>query len=457
LDVQEVIPELRDFARLDVEVLMNKDSSEMDGKDWVTLARALHERREEYSAFVVAHGTDTMAYAASALSLMLVGFGKPIVLTGSQLPLSFARSDARQNLIDALTCCCASRSCGGTVDFAEVAICFGGKLLRGNRASKTSATVYAAFSSPSYPALARLGVGVDWNHARLLRPAPEYAPQFELNSNVIRVPVIPGLDIEKAYGDLYGRGVRGIILEAFGVGNFPQSLVPWLTSQASRGLQIYLSTQCQSGVSRRGQIWPGHDQRVRRGQNDAPHRESRARAPRIVLWRSRRRRFLRHQVTARASFHALSKPKSSPFNFSHRAPNRPTAPASGPRSKSRTAAGLANGDFGWMTLVGIRSRRVHDARAHRSPFRRAHARVNVIPRRRDVAQVHQPQRRAHERRCRAVHEHQRRQGSPRRDEDEFRPERDDQDARRRCWRCVCDRFVDTSRFRASRRRVRDAR
>ena len=250
LDVQEVIPELRDFARLDVEVLMNKDSSEMDGKDWVTLARALHERREEYSAFVVAHGTDTMAYAASALSLMLVGFGKPIVLTGSQLPLSFARSDARQNLIDALTCCCASRSCGGTVDFAEVAICFGGKLLRGNRASKTSATVYAAFSSPSYPALARLGVGVDWNHARLLRPAPEYAPQFELNSNVIRVLVIPGLDIEKAYGDLYGRGVRGIILEAFGVGNFPQSLVPWLNSQASRGLQIYLSTQCQSGELR---------------------------------------------------------------------------------------------------------------------------------------------------------------------------------------------------------------
>lgn len=250
LDVQEVIPELRDFARLDVEVLMNKDSSEMDGKDWVTLARALHERREEYSAFVVAHGTDTMAYCASALSMMLVGFGKPIVLTGSQLPLSFARSDARQNLIDALTCCCASKSCGGEVDFHEVGICFGGKLLRGNRASKTSATVYAAFSSPSYPALARLGVGVDWNRARLLPPAREYTPQFELNSNVIRVPVIPGLDIEKAYGDLYGRGVRGIILEAFGVGNFPQSLVPWLTNQAARGLQIYLSTQCQSGELR---------------------------------------------------------------------------------------------------------------------------------------------------------------------------------------------------------------
>jgi len=250
LDVHAVIPELSDFARLDVEVLMNKDSSEMDGADWVKLARALHERRDEYSAFVVAHGTDTMAYAASALSLMLVGFGKPIVLTGSQLPLSFARSDARQNLIDALTCCCASRSCGGTVDFAEVAICFGGKLIRGNRASKTSATVYAAFSSPSYPTLARLGVGVDWNHARLLRPTTEYAPRFELNANVIRVPVIPGMDLDKAYGDLYGRGVRGIILEAFGVGNFPQSLVPWLTSQAARGLQVYLSTQCQSGELR---------------------------------------------------------------------------------------------------------------------------------------------------------------------------------------------------------------
>lgn len=253
LDVLEVIPELHDFADIDVTVLMNKDSSEMNHEDWAALARALHASREAYDAFIVVHGTDTMAFTASALSLMLgVGFGKPIVLTGSQLPLAMARSDARQNLIDSLTCCVASKSCGGTVNFAEVAICFGGTLLRGNRTQKTSATLYAAFHSPSYPALARLGVGVDWNHARLLSAPPKtkYAPKFTLDANVMRVPIIPGLEHERAYGDLHARGVRGIILEAFGVGNFPSGIIPWLAEQKSKGLSIYLSTQCHTGQLR---------------------------------------------------------------------------------------------------------------------------------------------------------------------------------------------------------------
>lgn len=250
LDISVVVPELRDFAEIEVEVLMNKDSSEMRGEDWATLARALDARREDFDAFIVAHGTDTMAYTASALSLMLVGFNKPIVLTGSQLPLGFARSDARQNLIDALTCCVASKTCGGAVDFYEVAICFSGKLLRGNRAQKTSATVYAAFSSPSYPALARLGVGVDWNHARLLPKAEKYTPRFEFDSRVIRIPIIPGIDMSAAYGDVHARGIRGIVLEAFGVGNFPATLMPWLTDQTSKGVRLLLTTQCSSGILR---------------------------------------------------------------------------------------------------------------------------------------------------------------------------------------------------------------
>ncbi|OUS46332.1 L-asparaginase I [Ostreococcus tauri] len=250
LDVLDVVPELTSLADIEVVVLMNKDSSEMDARDWKALGLALHEKRESYGGFIIAHGTDTMAYTASALSLMLEGFGKPIVLTGSQLPLAYPRSDARQNLLDALTCIVGSKSCGGVVDFYEVAICFNGKLLRGNRAQKTSATVYAAFSSPSYPALARLGVGVDWNHARLLPRQEQYTPRFDVNPNVIRVPVIPGLDIAAAYGDVYERGVRGIVLEAFGVGNFPSSLIPWLTEQTAKGLRVHLSTQCQSGELR---------------------------------------------------------------------------------------------------------------------------------------------------------------------------------------------------------------
>jgi len=248
LDVAKVIPEMRLFADVECEVLFNKDSTEMTPGDWVVIARRLHERREEYDAFVVAHGTDTMAYTASALSLMLEGFGKPIVLTGSQLPLAMARSDARQNIIDSLTCCVASTSCGGDVDFREVAVCFGGKLLRGNRVRKQSATIYAAFESPGFAPLAKLGVGVEWNFANLLKTShTAYAPKFTLNTNVIRVPIVPGSDAAKAYGDLYGRGVRGIILEAFGVGNFPATWLSFLTEQSKKGLRIYLSTQCESG------------------------------------------------------------------------------------------------------------------------------------------------------------------------------------------------------------------
>jgi L-asparaginase len=249
LDVLKCIPELAAFARVRCEVLFNKDSTEMTPDDWIMIARRLHARRESYDAFIIAHGTDTMAYTASALSLMLgAGFGKPVVLTGSQLPLAMARSDARQNVIDALTCCVASVTCGGAIDFREVAVCFGGKLLRGNRVRKQSATIYAAFESPGFAPLAKLGVGVEWNERNLLKTeGVEYEPKFTMNTNVIRVPIVPGVNARQAYGDLYGRGVRGIILEAFGVGNFPAAWLEFLTEQAERGLRIYLSTQCESG------------------------------------------------------------------------------------------------------------------------------------------------------------------------------------------------------------------
>ena len=249
LDVLKVIPELASFARVRCEVMFNKDSTEMTPDDWIAIARRLDARRDRFDAFVIAHGTDTMAYTASALSLMLGrGFGKPVVLTGSQLPLAMARSDARQNVIDALTCCVASVTCGGTIDFREVAVCFGGKLLRGNRVRKQSATIYAAFESPGFAPLAKLGVGVEWNERNLLKTeGAEYRPKFTMCTNVIRVPIVPGVNAREAYGDLYGRGVRGIILEAFGVGNFPAAWLAFLTEQAERGLRIYLSTQCESG------------------------------------------------------------------------------------------------------------------------------------------------------------------------------------------------------------------
>jgi L-asparaginase len=249
-DILSAVPELSAFAKLRVRVLFNKDSCQIVPSDWVFIAKALHEAREEYDAFVLVHGTDTLAYTASALSLLLANFGKPIIVTGSQLPLAMPRSDARQNLIDSVSCATAG-FVPPFISVNEVAVCFGGKLMRGNRVRKVSATIYSAFSSPSYPDLAHLGVGIDFNPQLLLNVKDkEYRPRFEINPNVIRISIIPGCDPNKAYGDLYERGVRGIVLEAFGVGNMPNDefWIPWLRIQRKKGLAVYLSSQCERGT-----------------------------------------------------------------------------------------------------------------------------------------------------------------------------------------------------------------
>lgn len=252
-DLLTKVPELRAFANLSVRVHCNKDSCRIGPTDWLRLARTLHAARPHFDAFVVVHGTDTMAYTASALSLLLAGFRKPIILTGSQLPLAMPRSDARQNLIDSLTCATASFS-PPHVHCGEVCICFGGLLLRGNRARKTNSSAYSAFSTPGYPPLATLGVDVDWNVSAMLSDQQRgvYRPRFKLNPNVMRIPIVPGCDPRQAYGDVYGRGVRGVVLEAFGVGNMPDlaqhGWIPWLRQQRKRGLQVYLASQCGAGA-----------------------------------------------------------------------------------------------------------------------------------------------------------------------------------------------------------------
>lgn len=254
LDIVTVIPELRTFANLEVKVLMNKDSCQVGPNDWIKIAKELNRQRENFDAFVVVHGTDTLAYTASALSLMLAGFRKPIILTGSQLPLGMPRSDARQNLIDAVTCATAGFS-PPHVQLEEVAVCFGGSLLRGNRTRKTSATIYSAFSSPQYPPLAKLGVGIEWKREAMLQNSGSslstYRPRLKLNPNVLRIPIVPGCDPRKAYGNLYERGVRGIVLEAFGVGNMPYTKatgwITWLRAQRKQGMAVYLTSQCESG------------------------------------------------------------------------------------------------------------------------------------------------------------------------------------------------------------------
>lgn len=243
-DILEHVPELRTLANLDVTVAMNIDSARVGPVQWVKIAKVLHKNRTSYDAFVIIHGTDTLCYTAAALSLMLAGFGRPVVLTGSQLPMLMPRSDARQNLIDAVSC-----ATDGVLE--EFAICFGGTLLRGNRALKASSTSYRAFASPTHPPLASLGVDIEWDRSALWKDPGVYRPRFNLEPSVIRIPVVPGVNPNMSYGDLFGRGIRGAVIESFGVGNMPDTKsagwMDWLRKQRKAGLEVYLASQCTTG------------------------------------------------------------------------------------------------------------------------------------------------------------------------------------------------------------------
>lgn len=243
-NILDNFPELASLASLEVVVPLNLDSSRLGPTQWIKLAKLLDRNRDRYDAFVIIHGTDTMSYTASALSLMLAGFRKPVVFTGSQIPIAMPRSDARQNLVDAVTVACSDQ-------LQEFALCFGGTLLRANRALKTRSSAYGAFSSPSYPPLATLGVDIDWNRSALWKDPGVYRPRIKLERNVVRVPVVPGVTPQVAYGDLVSRGVRGAVIEAFGVGNMPDQKsagwMDWFKDQREKGLELYLASQCLTG------------------------------------------------------------------------------------------------------------------------------------------------------------------------------------------------------------------
>ncbi|CAN8075357.1 unnamed protein product [Agarophyton chilense] len=243
-DLQEAFPELNEIASLNVSTPMNLDSTRMGPDHWIKIAKLLDKHRDNYDGFVIIHGTDTMSYTGAALSLMLAGFRKPVVLTGSQRPMLMPRSDARQNLIDAVTVACRPK-------LQEFAVCFGGLLLRANRTMKYSSSAYRAFTSPTHPPLAVLGVDIEWNQFALWKDPGVYRPRIKLDPNVIRIPVVPGANPKVSYGDLYSRGVRGAVIESFGVGNVPDhrgaGWMGWLRSQQKLGLKIYLSTQCATG------------------------------------------------------------------------------------------------------------------------------------------------------------------------------------------------------------------
>lgn len=238
-------PDFPDWELLEMSPLL--DSSNMTVKEWNNIAEVIHKNYGEYCGFVVLHGTDTMAYTASALSFILSGLEKPVILTGSQIPLSELRSDGRDNLITSVLI-----AADGVV--SEVCLYFSGKLLRGNRAMKMSADGFVAFDSPNYPHLADVGISIKYNISALLtRPAagngkPTFLPFSEVPIGVLKV--FPGIQFG-LFEEIMTEKLSGIVLETFGAGNIPgngNALLPIIRKAFASGSVITVCSQCPAGT-----------------------------------------------------------------------------------------------------------------------------------------------------------------------------------------------------------------
>jgi len=226
------------------------DSSDMSPRLWTKLVIIIDKSYAEYDGFVILHGTDTMAYTASALSFMLQNLTKPVVLTGSQLPIGQLRTDGKENLITSIEIAAARHQDGRAV-VPEVCVYFSGHLMRGNRTTKQSADEFNAFESFNYPHLADAGVQINYHEEYIHVPdfKRTMTPQFKLDSNVVIFSLFPGVSEDIIRHITTMPSLRSIVMRTFGSGNAPQS--PWLISAlreaTRRGKVVVNVSQCMQG------------------------------------------------------------------------------------------------------------------------------------------------------------------------------------------------------------------
>ena len=226
------------------------DSSDIGPDSWRRMAEMVYDHYEEYDGFVILHGTDTMSYSASALSFMLENLGKPVVFTGSQLPVGVLRSDARENLLTAIEIAAEQDEEGNAV-VPEVAIYFEDRLFRANRTTKRNAEHFSAFNSYNYPALAKAGVHITYQ-PHLIHYSDPNLPltlHSEFDTHVAVLKLFPGIQPEVVRSVLRTPGLRGVALETFGAGNAPSAewLYDELKAAVDRGILIVNKTQCNTG------------------------------------------------------------------------------------------------------------------------------------------------------------------------------------------------------------------
>ena len=236
-----------DFTAFDPPI----DSSDMEPKYWVKLARMIADCYDRYDGFVVLHGTDTMAFTASALSFMLENLGKPVIITGSQLPILKLRTDGKENLLTSIEIA-ADKDEAGRPIVTEVCIFFENRLMRGNRTTKINAEGFNAFRSHNYPALAKAGIHIRYEHNLLYRPprGALFKPHFLMDNHVIVLTIFPGLREEYVHAVARMPGLKGVVLKTYGSGNAPQK--PWLIDILRRlnaaGVVLVNITQCSQGT-----------------------------------------------------------------------------------------------------------------------------------------------------------------------------------------------------------------
>jgi L-asparaginase len=250
--ILEHLPTLKNLA-LELTVVSFEtpiDSSNINPEHWQVLARIIEQNYNTHDGFVVLHGTDTMAYTASALSFMLEGLAKPVVFTGAQLPISEARSDARENLITALDFASARKD--GQSLIPEVCIYFDYELLRGNRSKKVESMQFDAFDSGNYPPLAKAGVKIDYNFSVIRRVQNDIQLKTRLNidNNISILKLFPGIPPATIQSILNTPGLKAVILETYGSGNAPTSqfLLDELKKAIANNIIILNISQCPGGM-----------------------------------------------------------------------------------------------------------------------------------------------------------------------------------------------------------------
>ena len=232
------VPELRQlgFSISTVQFEPPIDSSEIEPDSWVKLVHIIADNYDLFDGFVVLHGTDTMAYTASALSFMLENLNKPVILTGSQLPIGMLRTDAKNTTGEPLV--------------PEVCIFFGNHLLRGNRTTKISAESFSAFVSTNYPPLAQAGVHIHYDENQIARTTSKpLRPHYLMNTNIVVLKLFPGISEQTVRSILNIPGLKGVVLETFGSGNAPvkEWFLDLLKEAVDKGIVIVNVSQCMGG------------------------------------------------------------------------------------------------------------------------------------------------------------------------------------------------------------------